>query len=109
MDILTIGEVLIDLTQTGKDERGIPQFAANPGGAPANLAVAAARLGAQTAFIGKVGADAFGRYLKDVLAENKVDVSGMAVDADHPTPWLWSRWMPPASGISASTAAPMPM
>ena len=85
MDILTIGEVLIDLTQTGKDEKGIPQFAANPGGAPANLAVAAARLGAQTAFIGKVGADAFGRYLKEVLAENKVDVSGMAVDADHPT------------------------
>ena len=35
MDIVTIGEVLIDLTQTGKDERGIPQFAANPGGAPA--------------------------------------------------------------------------
>ena len=51
----------------------------------ANLAVAAARLGAQTAFIGKVGADAFGRYLKEVLAENKVDVFGMAVDADHPT------------------------
>ena len=44
MDIVTIGEVLIDLTQTGKDERGIPQFAANPGGAPANLAVAAARI-----------------------------------------------------------------
>ena len=85
MDILTIGEVLIDLTQTGKDARGIPQFAANPGGAPANLAVAASRLGAQTAFIGKVGADAFGRYLKEVLAENKVDVSGMAVDANHPT------------------------
>ena len=85
MDILTIGEVLIDLTQTGKDARGIPQFAANPGGAPANLAVAASKLGAQTAFIGKVGADAFGRYLKEVLAENKVDVSGMAVDADHPT------------------------
>ena len=28
MDIVTIGEVLIDLTQTGRDERGIPQFAA---------------------------------------------------------------------------------
>ena len=38
MDIVTIGEVLIDLTQTGRDERGIPQFAANPGGAPPNLA-----------------------------------------------------------------------
>ena len=85
MDILTIGEVLIDLTQTGRDERGIPQFAANPGGAPANLAVAAARLGAQTAFIGKVGADAFGRYLTEVLQENKVDISGVAVDHEHPT------------------------
>ena len=80
MDILTIGEVLIDLTQTGRDERGIPQFAANPGGAPANLAVAAARLGAQTAFIGKVGADAFGRYLTEVLQENKVDISGVTRD-----------------------------
>lgn len=47
MDIVTIGEVLIDLTQTGRNEQGIPQFAANPGGAPANLAVAAARLGAK--------------------------------------------------------------
>ena len=81
MDILTIGEVLIDLTQTGKDERGIPQFAANPGGAPANLAVAASKLGAKTAFIGKVGADAFGRYLTDVLNENGVDASRVAVDA----------------------------
>ena len=106
MDILTIGEVLIDLTQTGKDARGIPQFAANPGGAPANLAVAAARLGAQTAFIGKVGADAFGRYLKEVLAENKVDVPAWRWMQTTPPPWRWSRWMPPVSGISASTAVP---
>lgn len=85
MDIVTIGEVLIDLTQTGRNEQGIPQFAANPGGAPANLAVAASRLGAKTAFIGKVGADAFGRYLTEVLEENGVDVSGVAVDRAHPT------------------------
>ena len=67
MDIVTIGEVLIDLPQPGRDERGIPRFAATPGGAPANLAVAAAKLGAQTTFIGKVGEDAFGRYLIEVL------------------------------------------
>ena len=85
MDIVTIGEVLIDLTQTGRDERGIPQFAANPGGAPANLAVAAAKLGAQTTFIGKVGEDAFGRYLTEVLQENKVDTRYMVTDADHHT------------------------
>ena len=85
MDILTIGEVLIDLTQTGRDEKGIPQFAANPGGAPANLAVAASRLGAKTAFIGKVGADGFGRYLSNVLTQNGVDASGVAVDRQHPT------------------------
>ena len=42
-DILTVGEVLIDLTQSGVTEQGIPRFDANPGGAPANLAVAAAR------------------------------------------------------------------
>lgn len=106
MDIVTIGEVLIDLTQTGKDARGIPQFAANPGGAPANLAVAAARLGAQTAFIGKVGADAFGRYLKEVLAETRWTFPAWQWMQTTPPPWLWSRWMPPVSGISASTAAP---
>ena len=50
MDILTIGEVLIDLTQTGKDARGIPQFAANPGGAPANLLTVASHFGYRTSF-----------------------------------------------------------
>ena len=79
-DITTIGEVLIDLTQSGKTEQGIPRFDANPGGAPANLAVAASRLGAKTAFIGRVGRDSFGDYLKQCLAENGVDVSGLSVD-----------------------------
>ena len=106
MDIVTIGEVLIDLTQTGRDERGIPQFAANPGGAPANLAVAAAKLGAQTTFIGKVGEDAFGRYLTEVLQENKVDTRYMVTDATTPPPWPLFRWMLPANAISAFTAVP---
>ena len=80
IDITTIGEILIDLTQSGRTEQGIPRFDANPGGAPANLAVAAARLGARTAFIGRVGKDSFGDYLKRCLAENEVDVRGMSVD-----------------------------
>ncbi len=79
-DITTIGEVLIDLTQSGHSGQGIPRFDANPGGAPANLAVAASRLGAGTAFIGKVGKDSFGDYLRRCLTENGVDTSGMLTD-----------------------------
>ena len=79
-DILAVGEILIDLTQSGVDERGIPRFDANPGGAPANLAVAASRLGAKTGFIGKVGRDSFGDFLKTTLVENGVDVTGLVTD-----------------------------
>ena len=52
-DIITLGELLIDLTQRGSDENGNGEFTAYPGGAPANVAVAASRLGASTGFIGK--------------------------------------------------------
>ncbi len=85
IDITAVGEILIDLTQSGVNELGIPVFAANPGGAPANLAVAAARLGASTAFIGKVGTDSFGTFLRNTLTENKVDVSGMVTDLQNRT------------------------
>ena len=61
-DITAIGEALIDLTQTGLSASGVAEYAANPGGAPANLAVAAAKLGASAAFIGRVGADAFATH-----------------------------------------------
>ncbi len=76
-DITAIGEILIDLTQTGVSETGVPQFAANPGGAPANVAVAAARLGAKTAFWGKAGDDGFGAYLRGVLMKEGVDCTGL--------------------------------
>ena len=84
-DITTVGEILIDLTQTGANEAGVPLFAANPGGAPANVAVAASRLGAAAAFIGKTGRDQFGAYLRKVLEENRVDCSGMRTGAQPTT------------------------
>lgn len=76
-EIVTMGEALIDLTQTVEDAGGIRHYAAFPGGAPANVAVAAARLGGKTAFIGKVGRDAFGGSIRRTLRENGVDVSGL--------------------------------
>ena len=83
-DLVTIGEILIDLTYSGRD-KGVPVYTANPGGAPANVAVAAARLGADAAFIGKVGRDYYGDFLRATLTENSVDISGMLVDKDAPT------------------------
>lgn len=84
-DITTIGEILIDLTQTGVNEAGVPLFAANPGGAPANVAVAASRLGSKTAFIGRVGRDGFGGYLRQVLEENGVDAAGLRAGSEPTT------------------------
>ncbi len=77
LKITTIGEVLVDLTQTSIDGNGIVSFAANPGGAPANVAVAASRLGAQTAFIGCIGMDSFGESLKRTLVSNNVCIDGL--------------------------------
>ena len=82
---MTLGEVLIDLTQTGTDEAGIPQFKAFPGGAPANVAVAASRLGAGTGFIGKIGKDAFGEQLRETLEKNQVDTSCLYETEEVPT------------------------
>ena len=84
-DILTLGELLIDLTQNGTDELGNGQFTAYPGGAPANVAVAAARLGADTEFIGKVGDDSFGRSLAETLRKEGVNTDGLFVSDSVPT------------------------
>ena len=77
MRITAIGEILIDLTQTGTDSNGNALFSAIPGGAPANLAVVARKLGAETAFIGCVGPDSFGNILRDTLLRYDVDASGL--------------------------------
>ena len=83
-DIVTIGEILIDLTYRGSNN-GIAVYNANPGGAPANVAVAAARLGARTAFIGKVGRDYYGGFLRKTLEDNDVDTAYMLTDNTAPT------------------------
>jgi fructokinase len=79
--IVVAGEALIDLIPV----RGEPRrFDARPGGAPFNVAVGLARLGQQTRFLGRIGADAFGRLLTERLAEAGVDLS-MAVPASQAT------------------------
>lgn len=87
MDIVTLGELLIDMfPQTVGQAMGeVDAFIPKPGGAPANVAVAASRLGCESAFIGKVGDDLFGTYLKDVLDKEQVDTRGICFDQEART------------------------
>ncbi|MGB5065552.1 MAG: PfkB family carbohydrate kinase [Candidatus Competibacter sp.] len=73
---ICLGELLIDFvpTVTGTGLTDAPAFIKAPGGAPGNVAVGLARLGVKSAFMGKVGDDAFGHFLADTLAEAGVDV-----------------------------------
>jgi fructokinase len=84
-DVVALGEILIDFTPAGVSKTGMALYERNPGGAPANVAVAAARLGLRSAFIGKAGNDSHGRFLKRVLETEGVDASGLRLDAACPT------------------------
>lgn len=84
--VLLAGEILVDfLGEGGARLEEATAFRPQPGGAPGNAAVAAARAGAQTAFVGCVGGDAFGRLLRDTLASAGVDVRGVRVHGQLPT------------------------
>ena len=84
-DVVALGESLIDFTPNGTNAQGIELFARNPGGAPANVLAMNARLGGKTAFIGKVGKDGFGDFLRQTLVESSIDVSGLVIDEKIPT------------------------
>ena len=79
-DVTALGEILIDFTPCGKSESGQRLFEQNPGGAPANVLTALSRFGRKTAFIGKVGKDMHGNFLKEVLVENNISVEGLVED-----------------------------
>lgn len=79
-DVVALGEILIDFTPAGLSEQGNPLFEANPGGAPANVLACLAKLGRKTAFLGKVGADEFGRLLREVLASRGIATHGLVLE-----------------------------
>jgi len=87
MDVVSLGEIILDMfgSETGKDFFTVSAFIPVAGGAPANVAVAAARLGVKSAFIGKAGEDAFGRRLERVLISYGVDTRGMRFDKKYRT------------------------
>ena len=82
MDVVALGELLVDFTCQNVDAAGYPTMAAHPGGAPANFLATLAKFGAKTAFLGKVGNDAFGKLLTGTLEKAGIDTSGLVTADD---------------------------
>ena len=82
IDVVALGELLIDFACISTDPEGYPTMAAHPGGAPANFLAALTKFGAKTALIGKVGTDAFGKMLTGTLANVGIDTRGLVAAED---------------------------
>ncbi len=84
--VLCFGELLIDMiaTNTGSLIQA-DGFLKKFGGAPANTACGLAKLGANVAFMGKVGNDPFGHFLKQTLEENHVSTDHLVLSNLYPT------------------------
>ena len=76
-DIVALGELLIDFTTCGKLANGMRLFEQNPGGAVCNVLSAMAKQGDQTAFIGKIGKDMHGAFLKQSIQSVGIDARGV--------------------------------
>ena len=87
MSVLSFGELLIDFValEMGVTVGDASGFVKAPGGAPANVAAAVARLGFPSAFMGQVGDDPFGRYLAAVLAAENVNTDGVTFSKEART------------------------
>ncbi|MGG1662548.1 carbohydrate kinase family protein [Brevibacillus sp. NRS-1366] len=85
LDVVACGELLIDFTPVTHAEKGKIAFEQNPGGAPANVLTALSGFGKKTSFIGAVGNDAFGRFLKQTLMGAGIGTEGLVLTDDAPT------------------------
>ena len=80
IDVVALGEVLIDFATRGTDGNGYPLMQALPGGAPANFLAALTKYGKSTAFLGKVGDDAFGHLLMGTVKDAGIETRGIVID-----------------------------
>lgn len=95
MGILCIGEALIDMicTDKGRVLSDGEHFLRKPGGAPTNVAAAVAALGGRVALAARVGADPFGKHLKDVMDSFGVDTKWMTQDPERFTTFAFVSLM----------------
>ena len=81
-DVVTLGEAMVEFNQTSPGE---PNYLQGFGGDTSNAVIAAARAGARTAYLTRVGDDSFGRALLQLWRDKDVDGTAVEVDADAPT------------------------
>lgn len=82
LDLIAIGRSCVDLygEQVGGRLEDMASFAKYVGGSPTNTAVGAARLGLRSALVTRVGADHFGRFIREQLAREGVATAGVIED-----------------------------
>ncbi|MEN3186449.1 MAG: carbohydrate kinase [Atribacterota bacterium] len=86
VDVVCCGEIVVDLFAKSSRATFFPDaFVPFPGGAAVNVAVGLARLGVQSAILGKIGEDIFGQFLKEALSLENVDLRGLRVGKSRPT------------------------
>jgi len=87
LDVITIGRSSVDLygQQIGSRLEDIASFAKSVGGCPANIAVGTARLGLKSALITRVGSEQMGRFIREQLLREGVEVAGIATDKERLT------------------------
>ncbi|MEJ2768366.1 sugar kinase [Mycetohabitans sp. B46] len=87
LDVMTYGEAmaLFVATERAHDLAHVKHFTKRIAGADLNVATGLARLGFRVGWISRVGADSFGRYVLDVLAQEGIDATHVTVDPRYPT------------------------
>lgn len=87
LDVITIGRASVDLygQQIGSRLEDITSFAKSVGGCPANIAVGTARLGLKSALLTRVGDEQMGRFIREQLVREKVNVDGVRTDPERLT------------------------
>ena len=78
-DVAAIGELLIDFTPSGLSQAGNELYEKNPGGAPANVLASLSKFGRSVAFLGMIGNDGFGKYLRETLMDAGINTSALKV------------------------------
>jgi len=87
LDLIAVGRSSVDLygEQIGGRLEDMGSFAKYVGGSPTNTAVAAARLGLNAGLLTRVGADHMGRFIREQLVREGIDVRGVLADSQRLT------------------------